>query len=310
MNRLLPLLLSTSAAALPFLDMSDFSWAENLLITSDGLNMFVSDHTRGDLYRVTLDKDGNQYVRYDHVSDPNIAHFGGLAQSGNGDVIYAGVTFEDDSTAIIASAANSTDGAYDIIYKTTYQPNGLQLDLVHNVFYYTDTASNSLMSLHCETECQEERVAAVSFANGCWIDGEKNIMYVGELMSKNVNVFDISKENALFVEKFTGLGSLSMSHMLDDLTLYSSTHTSDLGSTLVLGADYQGKEIQQFTLNGDKDSEVAVSQQVLDEGDLLQITSVRWGVSPNFDENSIYVSEGGGMSKLDKSRRVFQVKMN
>jgi hypothetical protein len=42
---------------LPMLDMSDFSWAENLLITHDGINMFVSDNTRGDLYRITLSRD-------------------------------------------------------------------------------------------------------------------------------------------------------------------------------------------------------------------------------------------------------------
>jgi hypothetical protein len=47
------------SASLPMLDMSDFSWAENLLITHDGINMFVSDNTRGDLYRITLSRDGS-----------------------------------------------------------------------------------------------------------------------------------------------------------------------------------------------------------------------------------------------------------
>lgn len=57
---------------------------------------------------------------------------------------------------------------------------------------------------------------------------------------------------------------MSISDMLDDLTLFSSSDTSDLGNTLILGANYQGKKIEQFTLNGQVIMQVPVPEQVLD----------------------------------------------
>jgi hypothetical protein len=39
-------------------------------------------------------------------------------------------------------------------------------------------------------------------------------------------------------------------------------------------------------------------------------TSVRWGKGIGFDENSIYITEGGGATKHQTDRRVLQIKMN
>ena len=303
------------ALSLPFLDMSDFSWAENLIITHNGLNMFVSDNTRGELYRITLAEGGDSYSRISHVGGEEIAAFGGLAQSADGQVIYAGVTFQDDSTAIITTHANATGGEYDVFYRTTYQPNGLQIDVSRDVLYYTDTASGSLMAVHSSSaEKSEVLVESVKFANGCWFDATADLLYVGSLISKKVTVFDTSSGEASKVRQYAGMSSLSMEHMLDDLTIYSAhtttSSTSGSGSTVLLGADYGGHMLQQFTLDGEEVGQVSVSERVLSEGALQQITSVRWGVAPHFDPESVYVSEGGGMSKKDQSRRVFQVQMN
>ena len=97
--------------------------------------------------------------------------------------------------------------------------------------------------------------------------------------------------------------------MMDDLTLYDISNIDSLGNTVILGADFLGRAVQQFSLNGDNISEIEIAQEVLSEGPLHEITSVRWGVGPNFDENSIYVTEGGGLRGSVESRRVFQVKM-
>ena len=297
--------------SLPFLNMADFSWAENLLITHSGLYMFVSDNTRGELYRITLNDDGTEYVRTAHVSGDEISAFGGLAQSADGSLIYAGVTFSDKTTAIITTAADSTNGDYEILYSTKYQPNGLQIDLRHDILYYTDTSSGSLMAVNIENRnaITEDFVESLMTANGCWLDSDNSLMYVGQLTSKQVNVFNTSSGMAELVDKYSGLNSLSKGHMLDDLTLYSTSDKINYGNTVMLGADYQGKAVQQFTLSGEQISEVEVSEQVLSNGSLQEITSVRWGVKPNFDEGSVYVSEGGGMRAQDKSRRVFQIVM-
>lgn len=305
----------SATASLPLLDMSGFSWAENLLLTHSGLHMFVSDNTRGDLYRVTLSLDHDHYTRSAHLSGDEFKAFGGLAQSSNGDMIYAGVTFMDGSTGIVTTAANATSGEYDVFFRTAYQPNGLQIDLSHDVLYYTDTSSGSLMAVNFAdpNAISENLVESVKFANGCWLDTDNELLYVGQLVSKDVTVFNTSSAQATLLHQYAGMSSLSMDDMLDDLTLYSTSNTqspASLGSTVLLGADYQGKAIQQFTLDGEHVSQVPVSEAILSEGPLSQITSIRWGVAPNFDPNSIYVSEGGGMSKRDESRRVFQVKMN
>mmetsp|Transcript_22889 Transcript_22889/g.42728 ORF Transcript_22889/g.42728 Transcript_22889/m.42728 type:complete len:321 (-) Transcript_22889:151-1113(-) len=300
-----------ASSDLPMLDMSDFSWAENLLITHTGLHMFVSDNTRGELYRISLSEDGGHYDRSVHVSGDEFAKFGGLAQSADGQTVYAGVTMADGSAAIITTPVSATGSEYSVFYQTTYQPNGLQIDLAHNVLYYTDTASGSLMAVNFATPAakSETLVESVKFANGCWLDATNDLLYVGQLVSKDVTVFNTSTAEAVMVKQYAGMSSLSMSDMLDDLTLYSTSSPASLGSTMLLGADYQGHTIQQFTLDGQQVQQVPVSPEVLSEGALAQITSVRWGVAPSFDPDSIYVSEGGGMTKRDKSRRVFQVKM-
>ena len=187
--------------SLPFLNMADFSWAENLLITHSGLYMFVSESARGELYRITLNDDGTEYVRTTHVSGDEISSFGGLAQSADGSLIYAGVTFSDKTTAIISIAADSTSGTYEVIFKTMYQPNGFHIDLSHNIFYYTTDRYDALMAVDISSKDAiiEKLVMNLKTANGCWLDASNGLLYVGELTPKNVNVFNVSVGLADFV---------------------------------------------------------------------------------------------------------------
>ncbi len=52
---------------LPVLDMSGFSWAENLAFDANG-NLFVSDATTGKIWRIFLPPNANSYSRTLHLS--------------------------------------------------------------------------------------------------------------------------------------------------------------------------------------------------------------------------------------------------
>lgn len=292
-------------SALPTMNIAGFSWAENLIFDNKGEALFVSENTRGELHRITLCNSGAEYCNAIHLSN-NTKKFGGLSQSEDGNTIYAGVTFKDSSFGIITttSAVNS-HGTYEIYLSTKYQPNGMQIDWKNGYIYYTDTGSNSLMVVDMKTKT-ETLLKTIEGANGVWLDTTGNKLYVGELTSKKVNLFDTSAAGvAVFQNQYAGFSSESITHMLDDLTLYSTT-TSTISNTVILGADYQGHQIKKFTLDG---SSIAVIKVPADLGALSEITSVRWGRAPNFDAKSIYVTEGGGLTSKVTNRRVFQVSM-
>lgn len=299
------------ASCVPELFLTDFAWAENLLITNDGQNMFISEHTRGELYRASLCGSGDEYCRYTHLSDSVFDEFGGLAQTSDGRVIYAGATFKDGSHGVVATFSNASKvDEYTLVTTTQYQPNGMQIDWAHGMLYYTDVKSGSLMGVNINDATAADSLAAeVKDANGCWLDANAKLLYVGELMSKHVNVFDVSVSPLTLLKRYEGLSSLSMQHMLDDLTLLSTSNTENMEDTVVLGGDYGGHEIAQFSLDGESIGSIPVPEAVLATGDLNSITSIRFGKGPHFDEDSIYVSEGGGMTARNKDRRVFQVKM-
>jgi hypothetical protein len=93
--------------------------------------------------------------------------------------------------------------------------------------------------------------------------------------------------------------------MLDDLTVSSVSADGDVTKTVLLGADWTGRAIQMFTVDGSMVSEVAVPAGIT----LYEPTSVRWGRGPGFDPSSIYLTEGGGATRRVSSRRVVQIKM-
>jgi hypothetical protein len=297
-----------SAYVQPFLNLDGFAWAENLLITNDGLNMFVSEYTRGELYRVYLSSNRTSYLKSIHLSSTSFSHFAGLAQNAAGSVIYAGVAFKDNTVGIIsASTSSSNNGAYTIVKKTTKQPNGLAFDEVGKKLYYTEVTSNTLYSVDTVSSA-ESVVATVSSANGLWLDQDR-LLYVGELQNKYVNVFDLKTTQPTKLGRYAGISSLSGIHGLDDLTLYQKDSTNP-SYTKMVGADFSGSKIYKFSLNGSNIEQVMVSETVLAGGEVKSPTSARWGILPDFDPNSIYVTEGGGLTGSTKNRRVFQVKLS
>ena len=142
-------------------------------------------------------------------------------------------------------------------------------------------------------------------ADGTWFDTKSKSLYIGELDAKKIMVFDCSSGLAKYVGEYAGLSNeLTKLHMIDDLTVFSTSSNQD--QTIILGADSTGRSIAKFSLDGTQYTAI-----VLPEGEDLQCpTSVRWGKGPGFDPRSIYVTEGGGATRRVTNRRVVQIKMD
>lgn len=308
------LAVSFQASSLPNLVVSGFTWAENLAF--DGLgNLFISENIRGELWRINLCRDGTDYCSVLQLGD-GFSSFGGLQIPPDGSVVYAGATLDDGTTAVISTPTKPTTPApFSVISKTKKQPNGVACDWTSHMLYYTlegdAKESGCLMGVDLKTGIESTVFSGLDGADGAWIDASMHLLYVGLLTDKKVLVFNLSNPNTasdFLLGQFPALSSfLGAAHMLDDLTLLSTTNTSALGSTVVLGADWLGSELQQFTLDGTAVKSIPPPQGV---DSFYQLTSVRWGKGPGFDPNSVYVTEGGGLFAKQTDRRVIQIPMH
>lgn len=304
---------SYEASNLPNLIVSGFTWAENLAF--DGLgSLFVSENIRGELWRINLCKGGKDYCSTLQLGD-GFSSFGGLQIPPDGSVIYAGATLEDGTTAVISTATTpTTPTTYTVVSKTKKQPNGVACDWSTQMLFYTlegdAKESGCLMGVDLKTGLESTIYGGLNGADGAWIDASAHLLYVGLLTDKKVLVFNLSAPFTsadFLLGQFPALStSLGATHMLDDLTLLSGSNTGALGGTVLLGADWLGSELQQFTLDGAVVKSIPPPQGV---DSFFQLTSVRWGKGPGFDPNSVYVTEGGGLFAKQTDRRVIQVPM-
>lgn len=306
-------LLLVGTNALPLLNLDGFSWAEQLVF--DGLgNMFVSEAVRGELWRIHLCKEHSDSYCSEIYLTEGFNQFGGLVCSPDGLTLFAGVTLEDDSKALI-SVSTTGNKTYTIVTPTTHQPNGLQGDFNTNTLYYTDEGTGSdeggtLRSISLDSEGAEAIVKDhIDMADGLWYDVPSQLLYVGWLLSMEVSVFSLASGTPVFLQDYPGCSSLDdVKHMLDDITLASSPNngTGVMGQTTLLGADWTGRAIQLFSLDGNLLSTVNTPEGLT----LKEPTSVRWGHGPGFDPMSIYVTEGGGATARQTNRRVVQIPMH
>lgn len=302
------------ANSLPYLNIAGFSWVENLIF--DGLGkMFLSEWRQGKIYSVSLCTNGTEYCTEKWLDTDDFEHICGLATTTDGKQLYAGVTFVTDVEAekygIISLSTVDKTNTYSVLTYLPYMPNGLQLDFVRNVFYFTDEGMSSdiggtLNMYDISSGTLSIIKNHIDGADGCWLDRANSRLYVGLVMKKSVLVFD-TQTNTL-ISEYPGLSELSILHQLDDLTLYS-TSTASADDTMILGADWMDKNVKLFNLKGSNITEINVDES-LNIHKLYEVTSVRWGMGPGFDTNSIYVSEGGGLTKDTTSRRVLQIKIN
>jgi sugar lactone lactonase YvrE len=306
------LLLSCRGEDLPQLVFPGFSWAENLVF--DGLgSMFVSDAVTGELWRLSLCPNRTEYCGEIHYKNSHeIIQFGGLEVTPDGQTLLAGVTFPDKTKGLVSMSTQTPQGDYEIIAVTKNQPNGLSCDWSRSNCYFTDEGTGSeeggsVTSINVKTKVETVVKTQIPGADGAWIDVATKKLDVGELVSLKIAVFDLTEESPVFLGEFDGFSSLPKGrHMLDDLTVYSASPGSDVAKTVLLGADWTGRSIQMFSVDGSSISEVPLPEGIA----LYEPTSVRWGRGPGFDPSSIYLTEGGGATARVTNRRVIQIKMN
>jgi hypothetical protein len=311
------------------LNVDGFAWAENLAF--DGLgSLFVSEAVRGELWRIYpcgkqrkrpscsfifyiylnefhlwwLD---TSYCKKLHISK-GINAFGGLAVVPDGKTIFAGVTFSDGTVGVISTStsalsAGTAEGTYSVLSRALpFQPNGMAADWDRGVLYCTDEIATSVIAVSIRDGSVTTISKDVSGADGAWFDAATGKLYVGELGSMKIWVYDVVQSK--FVGEFSGLSSMRGIHMLDDITLgLNGTNPVDLKKTILFGADFTGKQLMQFTLDGTTIAAVPPPAGV----SLTSISSARWGKGPGFDSKSLYVTEAGGVSSRDTSHRVIQI---
>lgn len=295
----------------------DFTWAENLVFDGIG-NMFVSDAVRGELWRIYLCENRTEYCHNVHL-DAGLKDIGGIQISEDGLTIYAGATLNNKSHAIISTPTSGSDGLFKIIALTKNKANGLAYDYERNVLYCTDEGTGSdeggtITALDLSTNIQTTIKDFVPGADGAWMDNENKLLYVGELLTMHVLVFNtsgISPSNApIFIAEFDAFAPLGgLPHMLDDFTIdkTSSSSFSSLGQNVLYGTDWTGKAVVKCSLDGTSYPPETIAPP---EGvKLYEPTSVRWGKGPGFDANSLYVTEGGGVLPSQTNRRVLQIKV-
>lgn len=301
--------------SLPLLNIEGFSWAEQLVFDGRG-NMFVSEAVRGELWRIYLCEDDNHnddYCNEIYLTE-GFAQFGGLVVSPDGLTLYAGVTLADDSKALIAVPTTGTgpNATYTIVTPTKHQPNGLQGDFNTNMLYYTDEGVGSeeggtLNSISLDTAAETIVQDHIDKADGLWFDAPSQLLYVGWLVSMEISVFSLSSGAPVLVEKYPGCSALDdLKHMLDDITLMSTGTSGNQGNTTLLGADFTGRALQLFSLDGSLITALDPPPGVT----LQAVTSVRWGKGPGFDPGSVYVTEGGGATARVTDSRVVQIPMH
>jgi hypothetical protein len=293
---------------LPNLNVDGFAWAEQLVF--DGLgSMFVSDAVLGELYRIQLCNNATSYCSEVYLTD-GVKQFGGLAVTNDGTKLFAGVTMDDDSKAIVTTSTSNANGAYNILAKLDHQPNGLAFDEAHNQLFFTDERSHSVYAYSIDSGIVAVAYDDVDGADGCWFEPKASRLYVGELFTKMIHVFDVDANTGkvTHINEFVGMNkAYSKTHMLDDITLLNEDSSNlSLDNIALLGADFTGKQIVSFQLNGEEISKVPYPEGL---SEIKEVTSVRWGKGPGFCPNSIYFTEGGGITKHSNNRRVLQVKM-
>jgi len=292
-----------------------FSWAENLAFSSTdaGSFLWVTDSVRGELWRVGINQTSTdpstKYYQELYLSKNGITKFEGIFTSVN--TIYAGVTLNDGSHAIVTVPIPNSPNTYKVYAKTSRQPNGLVSDAGHGMIYYTDAGgggvSGALYAIN-STSLKETIVKdRLDGADGLWIDRDTTKLYVGQLTSKKIAVFDTSGVGnsgiANYLGEFNGLSSLGLGHMLDDFTLYSYCSTVQYSCSQLLGADFEGKKLHLFGTDGQDIKEIAPPAGIT----FHEVTSVRRGGGGGFDPNNFFVTEGGGLTSHVKDRRVIEV---
>jgi hypothetical protein len=292
-----------SDSALPMLNMDGFAWAENLAF--DGINgLFVSEAVRGQILRISYDIQAKNYTMDVHVSK-GFKQIGGLSVTPDGQTLYAGAVFEDKTFGIIATPTKASkvgEQDYTIIARDMdHLCNGMMLVPSDNALYGT-SESGTLTRVDIATGEKRDVSTTLVKPDGLWYDEKTNYLFIGELVTKKMRIFDVTTQTML-ADYFPAASSFGTIHLIDDLAVVGDVDINNLGQSKVVAADWTGKQVIEFTLDGTWSQVITPPEGIT----FFEPTSVRRGKGFGFDPNSYYITEGGGIDRKYTNRRVLQL---
>ena len=292
-------LITTTNAQLPMMNITGFAWAENMLFMPNGLELFASDAITGNIYKITLNE--NDY----YETTLWVSSFSGACgfalpfpNDVNTNMFYVGATDKKTKQAGIYVLNSEIAGSVEVLGYTEYQGNGVAIHYESNTLFFTNEGSDlpthgwiyAMNSVYQEGVIYNSTIVQdVYSADGCEIDQANNLLYVSSVDEGIVNIFNINPSTGelSFKNKYK-----APTVWLDDFTLTSDGNT-------IFGADYFNKTVVSFdALTG--------ANKVIQFETPFSPTSVRFGVSPNFNSTSFYVSLGGGLTKFVDDRGIIQ----
>lgn len=295
-------LVLTTGTALPTLNIDGFAWAENLAFDGIG-GLYVSEAVRGQLWRISLDKSGANYTSEVYITK-GFKQFGGLAPTGDGKLLYAAAVFEDKSFGILSTSTTPSKVGpqpYNILTKEmSHLANGMALVEADNALYST-SESGTLSRIDLSTGKEVFITTDLAKPDGLWYDTTSGLLFVCELVTKRMKVYNVKEGK--FSEYYAFASQLGELHLIDDISLVSGVDSQQLDSTLIVGADWTGRQIVEMSLDGKIVKSVPVPEGIT----LFEPTSIRRGKGPGFDSNSFYITEGGGLTRNASNRRVLQL---
>jgi hypothetical protein len=213
---------------------SGFTWAENLIFDGHG-NLFVTDAYRGELWRITAT--GSTYNQTLHVS--GFKRFLGLAVSADGSILYA-VGVDPSDTCLILTVDRNVPNSYQTVAKLPKYGNGLALHFSQNVLYSPTEGSfipynGEVFRIEIDTGKVTSLATSLTSADGAWIDQARDLLYVSEVISSTVLVYDLSTQTLSHTYTAPNCS------MLDDYTLSAD-------GSVVYGADFWRCPVLGFVL--------------------------------------------------------------
>jgi hypothetical protein len=253
-----------------------------------------------------LERDGSTVTGKIHQD--GFKRVGGLSITPDGTEIFFGFTLHNGSMGIgrVSTAANAS-GTYEPVTLLPHQPNGMQADWERGVLYCTaegdEVGSKGFVTAYDLAKGTYTFVTTnLTGADGAWLDENAGLLFVGQLVTKRIWVYDVVRREE--VGLFEGLHSLSpLAHLLDDFTLLNGT-SSSLGSTVIAGADWLGKQVLLFPIDASAAPRVLPPPSGIT---LHQPTSVRYGKGKGWSSTSLYISEGGGILASQTNRRIIEM---
>ena len=297
----------TAASEAPLLEVSGFSWVENIVFDGHG-NLWASEATLGQLWRVHLTEDGSAWNKT--LVLEGFRHVDGLAVTDDGTTLYAIAQWHNQShagEALVVSVQTDTLAVndYSVVAVTPELPNGMKRNLVTGKLYLTVEGPEFLptQGKAYEVDIESGKVTVILkdffWSDGIAMDHPQQLLYIGELMTGKIYMYNMSSGEAqgFFHD---GLDADQL-QWLDDFFV-------DNDCTSIVGAGYSEGVLVRFQAGVDTHPNATV----LATG-LTNPTAVLWGplgdesAAAGFRSTSLYVTEGGGFTDKVVNRRIVEV---